>query len=183
MLATGGVGLLATTALSALAGAGGGSFGILLRILVIAVSFLLNAAAFVLMFRISTARDLSIRDVARGAIAVAVVWQLLQSFGVVYVSHVVRNASATNGVFAIVLGLIAFLFVTSVVVVICAEVNVVHVQGLHPRALLTPFTDNVSLTRGDRRAYSTQAEAQRMKGFQDVDVSFDQPLEDPDPDS
>ena len=86
-----------------------------------------------------------------------------------------RNASAVNGVFAIVLGLIAFLYVTAIVVVVCAEVNVVHVEGLHPRSLMTPFTDNVSLTRGDRRAYSTQAEAQRMKGFQDVDVTFDQP--------
>jgi uncharacterized BrkB/YihY/UPF0761 family membrane protein len=177
MLATGGVGLLATTALSALAGAGGGSFGGLLRVAVLVLSVSLNTAAFILMFRISTARDLSVGDVARGAVAAALVWQALQSFGVVYVSHVVRNASATNGVFAIVLGLIAFLYVTAVVVVVCAEVNVVHVEGLHPRALLTPFTDNVSLTRGDRRAYSTQAEAQRMKGFQDVDVTFDQPPE------
>jgi hypothetical protein len=91
------------------------------------------------------------------------------------VGHVVRNASATNGVFAIVLGLLAVLYATAVVVVVCAEVNVVHVEGLYPRALLTPFTDNVSLTRGDRRAYSTQAEAEQMKGFQDVEVTFDQP--------
>jgi YihY family inner membrane protein len=180
MVLTGGVTLLATTALSALAGGGGGSFGVVLRVLVLVLSLLLNTAAFVLMFRIATARDLSVRDVARGAVAAAVVWQLLQSFGVVYVGHVVRNASATNGVFAIVLGLIAFLYVTAVVVVLCAEVNVVHVDRLHPRALLTPFTDNVSLTRGDRRAYSAQAEAERMKGFQDVDVSFDQPSPDDD---
>lgn len=177
MVATGGVGLLATTALSALAGVGAGSFGIPLRVGVLALSMALNATAFVLMFRIATARDLSIHDVARGAIAAAVVWQLLQSFGVVYVSHVVANASATNGVFAIVLGLIAFLYATAVAVIVCAEVNVVHVERLHPRALLTPFTDNVSLTRGDRRAYAGQAEAQRMKGFQDVDVTFDQPVE------
>jgi membrane protein len=181
MVGTGGSALLATTTLSAVAGGGGGSVGTFLRILVLAASVVLNAAAFVLMFRISTARELSIRDVARGAVAAALVWQLLQAFGVVYVSHVVRNASAVNGVFAIVLGLIAFLYVTAVVVVVCAEVNVVHVEGLHPRALLTPFTDNVSLTRGDRRAYSTQAEAQRMKGFQDVDVTFDQTTSDTDP--
>jgi YihY family inner membrane protein len=175
MVATGGVGLLATTALSALAGAGVGSFGMLLRAGVLLLSLVLNSAAFVLMFRIATGRDLAVRDVARGAVAAAVVWQLLQSFGVVYVGHVVQHASATNGVFAIVLGLIAFLYVTAAVVVFCAEVNVVHVEGLHPRALMAPFTDDVSLTRGDRRAYATQAEAQQMKGFEDVDVSFDQP--------
>lgn len=42
------------------------------------------------------------------AIGAAVVWQLLQTFGVVYVGHVVQGASATNGVFALVLGLLAF---------------------------------------------------------------------------
>ena len=33
--------------------------------------------------------------------AAAIVWQLLQTFGVVYVGHVVKGASATNGVFAL----------------------------------------------------------------------------------
>lgn len=55
-----------------------------------------------------------------------------------------------------------------------------RVNKLHPRALLTPLTDNVSLTAGDRRAYSTQAQAQRMKGFEAVDVH--QPDEAPDED-
>jgi len=49
---------------------------------------------------------------------------------------------------------------------------------LHPRALLTPFTDNVELTPGDRRAYGSQAEAQRSKGFENVDVTFDAPPND-----
>src|SRR5207244_12920592 len=53
---------------------------------------------------------LSVRDVAPGAIAAAVIWQLMQSFGVVYVGHVVQHASATNGLFALVLGLVAFLY-------------------------------------------------------------------------
>jgi membrane protein len=43
--------------------------------------------------------------------------------------------------------------------------------------LMTPFTDKVQLTRGDRAAYTGQATAQRSKGFEDVDVSFDQPPE------
>jgi hypothetical protein len=57
-------------------------------------------------------------------------------------------------------------------VVLCVELNVVRVDRLHPRALLTPFTDDVDLTAGDRKAYSDQAEAQRMKDFQDIDVRF-----------
>ena len=89
--------------------------------------------------------------------------------------RMLNGASATNGVFALVLGLLAFLYITATAVVLCVEINVVRVDQLHPRALLTPFTDNVDLTAGDRRAYTGQAEAQRSKGFEDVDVTFDKP--------
>jgi len=37
----------------------------------------------------------------------------------------------------------------------------------------TPFTDDVDLTRGDRRSYSDAAKARRLKGFENVDVTFD----------
>jgi hypothetical protein len=47
------------------------------------------------------------------------------------------------------------------------------VDRLYPRALLTPFTDDVELTSGDERVYGDAARAQRAKGFQRVDVHFD----------
>lgn len=56
--------------------------------------------------------------------------------------------------------------------VLCVEVNVVRSLGFYPRALLTPFTDNVELTGGDRRSYAAAARAQRTKGFEQVDVRF-----------
>jgi membrane protein len=173
LLATAGAGVLGTTVLSAIGGSGG-SLGPAVRVLVLAGSLGANIAVFVFVFRLAAARALSIREVAPGAIAAAVIWQLLQTFGVVYVRHVVNGASATNGVFALVLGLLAFLYITAVAGVLCVEVNVVRVDRLHPRSLLTPFTDDVELTRGDRRAYTGQAEAQRTKGFQDIDVTYDQ---------
>ncbi|MGI8761248.1 MAG: YihY/virulence factor BrkB family protein [Jatrophihabitantaceae bacterium] len=175
LLGTAGLAVIGTTVLSTLGTSGAGSFGTGLKVVVLVASVALNAVVFVFAFRVATARDLSVHDVAPGAIAAAVIWQLLQSFGVIYVAHVVRHASDTNGVFALVLGLIAFLYLTATAVVLCVEANVVRVERLHPRSLLTPFTDNVSLTLGDRRAYSSQAEAQRMKGFEEVDVQFDQP--------
>lgn len=171
LLVTAGVAVLGTTVLSALAG-NVAAFGAFSRILLFVAAVVVNGAVFIFAFRIAAARDLGVRDVAPGAIAAAVVWQLLQTFGVVYVAHVVKGASATNGVFALVLGLLAFLYVTAVAVVLCVEANVVRVDHLHPRALLTPFTDNVDLTHGDRRAYTGQAKAQRSKGFEDVDVTF-----------
>ena len=86
-----------------------------------------------------------------------------------------KDASEINSVFALVLGLLAFFYLTAVTVVLCAEVNVVRAERLYPRALLTPFTDNVELTGGDHRAYTGQAVSQRSKGFEKIHVSFEKP--------
>lgn len=172
LLATAGLGVMATSALSTLGTSGAGSFGTVVKTVLLVASVLLNAAVFVFAFRLATARDLSVRDVAPGAFAAAIVWQLLQTFGITYVTHVVQSSSATNGVFALVLGLLAFLYLAAVAMIICVEINVVRVDRLHPRALLTPFTDKVELTPGDERSYAGQATAQRSKGFETVTVDF-----------
>ena len=182
LLATAGSALLGTTILSIVSGGGAGALGAAGRSLTLAASVVINIAVSVFAFRFAPARRLSVRDVLPGAIAAAVIWQLLQSFGIIYVRHVVKHASATNAVFAFVLGLLAFLYITATAVLLCAEINVVRVSHLHPRSLLTPFTDNVTLTAGDRRAYSRQAKAQRSKGFEHVDVNFDPPSPEPEQD-
>jgi hypothetical protein len=102
-------------------------------------------------------------------------WQALQSFGAVYIGHVMKSASASNAVFALVLGILAFLYIAATLVVLCAEINVVRVERLYPRALLTPFTDNVDLTDGDRNTYTAKAEAEKIKVFEKVDVTFGVP--------
>jgi membrane protein len=175
LLGTAGLAVVGTTALSTLGAGNAGSVGMALRVLAIVASVAVNGVVFVFAFRLATSRHLTLRQVAPGALAAAVLWQLLQTFGVSYVSHVVSSASATNGVFALVLGLLAFLDLASVVGVLCVEINVVHVDRLWPRALLTPFTDDVELTPGDRRSYTGLATAQRSKGFEQVHVTFDPP--------
>lgn len=174
LLSTAGIGVITTTALSSIS-AGAASFGVFGRVLFMLASVVTNCAIFILGFRIATARKLTVHEVAPGALVAAIFWQILQSFGALYVGHVVRGASLTNAVFAFVLGLIAFLYIAAAVVVLCVEINVVRVDELHPRALLTPFTDDVTLTEGDRSAYSGQATAQRTKGFETIDVAFDEP--------
>jgi membrane protein len=181
LLGIAGVAVLATTFLSIVGSSGAGSLGVVLQVFALAASVALNAVVFVFVFRKATTRVLSVQDVIRGALAAALVWQLLQSFGVIYVAHVVKNASDTNGVFAFVLGLIAFLYLTALAVVLCVEADAVRLDRLYPRSLLTPFTDNVRLTEGDRRAYTSQVEVQQMKGFEQVDVRFAEP-DDGDPD-
>jgi membrane protein len=86
-----------------------------------------------------------------------------------------KGATATYGLFGIVLGLLTWIYLGALTVMVCAEINVVRVERMWPRSLLTPFTDNVELTPGDRRAYISYAEIERHKGFENVDVEFDQP--------
>lgn len=56
--------------------------------------------------------------------------------------------------------------------VFCAELNVVRAKRLWPRSLLTPFTDDVDLTRADKSAYTSYAQAERHKASQIIDVTF-----------
>ncbi len=112
------------------------------------------------------------RDLLPGSVLAAVLFQVLQSFGYGYVAGVIKNASATNAVFAVVLGLLAYLYLASMIVVFCMELNVVRRDRLWPRALLTPFTDNVDLTAADEHTYARQAQAQRLKGFETINVEF-----------
>jgi uncharacterized BrkB/YihY/UPF0761 family membrane protein len=176
LIGTAGITVLATTILSALGGSAAASAGLFtgwVALLVTATAVAVNAAVFIVGFRISTAIKLSVRDVAPGAIIAAVIWQLLQLFGTAYVARVVKDASITYGVFAVVLGLLAWIFLAALGVVVSVEINVVRTKHLFPRALLTPFTDNVDLTGADQRAYTDAATAQRHKGFESVDVTFD----------
>ena len=176
LLATMGLTVLVTFVLSALgssAAAFGEQIGVGLHVAFTLVAVVLNAGVFIVGFRLATARDLTVRQILPGALTAAVIWQLLQSFGGVYVGHVVKSASLINSVFALVLGLLAFLYLAAFGVVLATEINVVRVNHLYPRALLTPFTDDVHLTPGDERTYTDAAKAQRTKGFQHIDVTFD----------
>jgi membrane protein len=143
-------------------------------------SMLLNAVVLAAMMRLATTARASFVSSLPGAVAVAVMWQGLQSLGGAYVGHVIAKASDMNAVFALVLGLLALLYIASVMAVIGLEVNVVLARRLFPRALLTPFTDAVDLTDADRRAYADYAKAQRHKGFQRVRVTFQPEDQDPD---
>ena len=173
-----GLSALGTTVLSALgtsAGAYGADIRVSVKVLLVAASFVVNTAVFTAAFRFATARNISLRQTLPGAIIASVAWQLLQWFGTSYVGHVVKHATVTNSVFALVLGLIAWIYLESVVVVFAVEYNAVRAQHLYPRALLTPFTDDVDLTAADENAYTDQAKAQRAKGFETIDVDFDPP--------
>jgi YihY family inner membrane protein len=175
LITFGGIAVLTTTILSAL-GASAGAYGADLEqwstILVVFVAVVVNAAVFIVTFRICTAQTTTIGNVVPGAITAAIVWQLLQLFGTAYVGNVVKGAGETYGVFALVLGLLAWIFLAANGVVLSAEINVVRAKHLYPRSLMTPFTDNVDLTLADRQVYTDAATAQQAKGFESIVVSF-----------
>lgn len=178
LLFIGGLALLGATVLSAM-GSHSRTFRpsagqVAVSGLLIVASIVVNAAVFLLAFRVSTAHErLTLRAAVPGAVTAALLWQLLQLFGAQYVTRVVQVASISNSVSAVVLGLLAFIYLSAVALVISMQVNVVLAKKLYPRALLAPFTDSVDLTRGDQAAYTDAAKAEQQKGFERVDVSFE----------
>ncbi|MGH3625448.1 MAG: YihY/virulence factor BrkB family protein [Sciscionella sp.] len=184
-----GVGILGTTALSGLTtaehafgGVLGAAFDLAIRVVAALLAVAINTGLIVLAFRVLTAAHVPLRQLRAGAVIAAVAWQVLQEIGTYYVARTLKGASATYGLFGIVLGLLAWIYLGALVVVLCAEFNVVRANRLWPRALLAPFTDTAGLTRADRRAYSSYATAQQHNATQTVEVNFDRTTTEPETD-
>jgi len=173
--------VIITTAISIASTKAVNTFPATTRVMVTVATFAGTALVFALGMRRAVALDLKLRQVAVGAVGAAVTWQLLQYFGVQLVERAVNTTSATNGIFGIVIGLFAFFHLAALGTVFFAEADVVRTNRLYPRALLTPFTDDVELTDGDRRAYAQQARIGRFKQYQQIDVDFERPIEPADP--
>jgi YihY family inner membrane protein len=136
----------------------------------IALAFLVNLLLFGAAFRILTATDLDWHQLWPGVVLAAVFWQLLQHLGGFYVAHTLKHTQELYGFFAIVLGLIAWLYLGAQLTLLAAEVNVVRARRLWPRSFFTP-----PLLDADKRTLSALAEAEERVHEEDVDVSFRTP--------
>jgi uncharacterized BrkB/YihY/UPF0761 family membrane protein len=148
------------------------------------LNYAISVALFTAAFRVLTALPLRVRQVLPGAAISAGGWIVLQILGSSFIAQLLTNTNALYGVFAVVLATLAWFYLQSLIVMLAAEVNVVHVRRLWPRALLTPFTDDVELTPADRQAYAMYAATQRFKGFERVTTEFAEPArtdDDPEP--
>ncbi|HYG93205.1 MAG TPA: YihY/virulence factor BrkB family protein [Nocardioides sp.] len=136
---------------------------------------LVLGAVLTVLLRLAAARAIrqGIVRAAPGGFTIAVLWQLLQYLGTVYVKNILAATEEMSAIFGVVLGLMGLLYIGAIMGVLGIEVNVVLAKRLWPRALLTPFTDNVDLTEADRRAYAMYAQMQRHKGFETVSVRFE----------
>jgi inner membrane protein YhjD len=163
-----GGGLVATTILAGF-GSFGGSYGLAWKIGSVALSTVLNIGLFWFGFRLLVASDVSWRALRSGAIAAAVGYELLQALGGYYVGHVLTSASDTYGTFALVIGLLSFVYLAAHVTLLAAEGSVVAARGLWPRSLTA--TEGPP-TEADRLALTALTRAEKRRPGQTIDVEF-----------
>jgi uncharacterized BrkB/YihY/UPF0761 family membrane protein len=154
MLAVLGLATLAATAVSNL------PFGFL-------GSLLLNIGIAVVAYKVLTVADITWLDVLPGALVAGVALTLLQTFGGLLVRHTLKNASATYGTFAVVIGLLSFIYLGAQIFLYAAEINVVKKKHLWPRSLVD------DPTVGDQQVFTQRAKIEERRPDENIRVSFD----------
>lgn len=137
ILATIGVGLVATTLISSFitSSANGVHLGVAGHIGGYLVSLVLDVALVVAVFRILTVREVTIRDVLPGGILAGVAFFALQELSAFIISRHLKSAQSTYGTFATVITILWWFYLQSVITLLGAQLNVVLKDRLYPRAL------------------------------------------------
>jgi uncharacterized BrkB/YihY/UPF0761 family membrane protein len=134
------VGLAATSLLTWLGSYGGKAVAVAMANLAAAAA--VNVGLFLLAFRVLTPQQIPTRQLLAGAVVAGVAWQALQAVGGYLVGHYLRHTSQVYGVFAIVLGLLFWLYLGARLTLYAAEVNVVAARRLWPCSLRRPPSTN-----------------------------------------
>ena len=127
----------------------------------------LNVGTMMIVFRVLTAAQVSWRDVWPGATLAGVLWTGLQALGGYIVGRRISGASDVYGVFAVVIGLLSWLYLGAQITVLAAELNVVLRKGLWPRSLIPP-----PHRPEDDRAMRLQAQEEEADPRERVSVEF-----------
>jgi membrane protein len=172
LLAVLGVGVLLATGLGGL-GTVGASYGIAWKLGAIAASAALDIVIFWFAFRALTVRDVSWRSLRGGAIAAGLAYEGLQLLGGLYVGHVLKNASAAYGTFALVLGLLSWLYLAAQVVLLASEGNVVATKRLWPRSL--SLVGEQPPTSADEAGLQLRTGVEKRRTDEEIDVALDPP--------
>ena len=160
-----GLGVLVTTLLTSL-----GTYGHNAVVIVVfgeAVALAANIGMYFIAFRVLTPKGAPTRKLVPGAVAGGAAWTVLQVFGAYLVHHFLRGNSV-YGVFATVLGLLAWIYLAVEITVYAAEINVVLARQLWPRSIVQP-----PLTEADRAVLAAQARQNQRRDDEHVEVSFD----------
>ena len=162
-----GGGVLATTALAG-AGSVGARYGLAWKVLSIVLSTVLDFFLFWVAFRVLTVHDLTWRELRVGAIAASIGYEVVQLLGGYYVGHVLTNASNVYGTFALVIGLLSFIYLAIHVTLLAAEVNVVVCNRLWPRSF--SVGGERPPTVGDRAALEQRGQVETRRHDERIDV-------------
>jgi len=103
----------------------------------------------------ATSRRVPITDMLFGTVVAAWVIQLLLTIGGQLVRHQLRGANTLYGTFAIVLGLLFWIYLIAQILVYAAEIDSVRHFKLWPRAI-----QNNKPTDADLQAYELYAQVQ-----------------------
>ncbi|MCU1466075.1 MAG: YihY/virulence factor BrkB family protein [Actinomycetia bacterium] len=161
---------IALTTLLAQVGAFSAGQAMWLRVVSIAGGVALNIGLYVVAFRVLTPKQIELRALVPGAVLGGIGWTLLQFLGTYLVDHQLKHTSQVYGVFAVVLGLVAWLYLNAQLTMYAAEFNVVRARHLWPRTLLQP-----PLSAADRVVLRDIAKQEARRPEQTVMVGFDDP--------
>ena len=103
------------------------------------------------------------------AIVGGVAWTILQLVGGYLVSHQLRHASQVYGFFAVVLGILSWIYLGARVLIYTAEINVVITRRLWPRSISGP-----PWSRADMNVFRALSEQQDRAKNEHIRVDFDQ---------
>lgn len=177
VLALLGLAILMSTTLAGL----GSGLGVLAGPWTLAVAAVVNFGVFLAAFTMLTAATVRVRDVLVGAALATAFWQALQAAGTFYVRHAIAHATDVYGFFAIVIGLLSWLYIGARLTLLAAEINVVLRYRLWPRSMTQP-----PFTPQDKAAFVLLAKMEERRPEVTVGVWFSaeadrQPLTDPPP--
>jgi YihY family inner membrane protein len=167
-LAVLGLGIIVTTGLASFGtfGRHNIALGALAEVLAVAV----NVATYLAAFRVLTPKAVHSRKLVPGAILGGVLWTVLQAVGGYLIGHDLKNDSVSYGVFGLVLGLVAWIYLGCEITIYAAELNTVLARRLWPRGMVQP-----PLTEADQRSLALQATQNQRRPEQEVSVSFTSP--------
>lgn len=106
----------------------------------IVLSVVINGTTIAALFRVMADRALSWAEVRVGAVVGGISWTVLQEIGGWYTQRLVQNADKTYGTFAVVIGLLSWIYLQATVFVYAAEISSVSSRRLWPRSLGTDTT-------------------------------------------
>jgi YihY family inner membrane protein len=161
-----GAGVIVTTGLAGLSTYLQGR-GFWVKLLIDVVTAAFGAGMYLGAFRALTAKGVPTRSLLPGAITGGILWTVLQVLGAWLVHHFLHSNSV-YGVFATVLGLLAWIYLAVEITVYSAEINVVLARRLWPRAMVQP-----PLTEADRASMALQALQNQRRPEQHIEVTFD----------